>query len=135
MTTMSHGPAAAVDSSPINRGLARNAGPLAAIAGVASAAAATACCVVPLALFAVGISGAWIGNLTALSPYQPFFVLAALLAIGSGHVWARRYSAACNADGSCATPRSMRRVRIGLWTATSFALASVVVPYLAAALL
>ena len=30
------------------------------------------CCVVPLALFALGVSGAWIANLTQLAPYQPY---------------------------------------------------------------
>ena len=43
-----------------------------------AALGASSCCVLPLAFFALGVSGAWIGNLTALAPYQPFFVAAAL---------------------------------------------------------
>src|SRR3546814_16397700 len=44
---------------------------LAATGGVLGAIAALSCCIMPLALFALGISGAWIANLTALAPYQP----------------------------------------------------------------
>src|SRR3546814_9143726 len=33
---------------------------------------ASACCVVPLLLVMLGISGAWIANLTALEPYKPY---------------------------------------------------------------
>lgn len=42
-----------------------------AAGGVLGAIAASSCCVLPLVLFSVGIGGAWIGNLTALAPYQP----------------------------------------------------------------
>src|SRR5689334_12650165 len=51
----------------------RKAG-LVATGGVLGAVAASSCCIVPLVLFALGISGAWIGNLTALTPYQPIFI-------------------------------------------------------------
>ena len=33
---------------------------------------ASACCIVPLVLVMLGISGAWIANLTALEPYKPY---------------------------------------------------------------
>jgi hypothetical protein len=36
--------------------------------GLAGAFLASACCILPLALVTLGISGAWIGNLTALEP-------------------------------------------------------------------
>ena len=39
--------------------------------GLAGAFLASACCIVPLVLVTLGISGAWIGNLTALEPYKP----------------------------------------------------------------
>lgn len=41
------------------------------VAGVMSAIAASVCCVGPLLLLALGIGGAWIGNLTALEPLSP----------------------------------------------------------------
>jgi len=53
--------------------------------GVLGAVAASSCCILPLVLFSLGISGAWIGNLTALAPYQPVFVTATLGFLGYGY--------------------------------------------------
>jgi len=50
-----------------------------ATGGVAALLAST-CCLGPLVLAALGVSGAWIGNLTALEPYRPLFLGAALVA-------------------------------------------------------
>ncbi len=43
---------------------------LVAAGGILGALAASSCCILPLVLvlFSVGISGAWIGNLTELAP-------------------------------------------------------------------
>ena len=46
--------------------------------GVLGALAASSCCIVPLVLFGLGVSGAWIGNLTALATYQPYIALITL---------------------------------------------------------
>ena len=46
---------------------------LVAAGGILAAMAASSCCIVPLLLFSLGVSGAWIGNLTRLAPYQPDF--------------------------------------------------------------
>jgi mercuric ion transport protein len=55
-------------------GAAGRAQKLAAAGGILAAIAASSCCIVPLLLFGLGVSGAWIGNLTRLAPYQPIFV-------------------------------------------------------------
>ena len=57
---------------------------LTAIGGILGAIAASSCCIAPLVLFSLGISGAWIGNLTALAPYQPYFIAATLACLGYG---------------------------------------------------
>ncbi len=44
------------------------------IAGGIAAVVASACCLGPLVLIALGISGAWIGNLAALEPFRPWFI-------------------------------------------------------------
>jgi mercuric ion transport protein len=44
---------------------------LLAAGGILGAIAVSSCCVLPFALFTLGISGAWISNLTAFEPYQP----------------------------------------------------------------
>ena len=43
-----------------------------ATAALVGAGLASACCVVPLVLVTLGISGAWIANLTALEPFKPY---------------------------------------------------------------
>lgn len=50
---------------------------LLAATALVSAIAASSCCVLPLLFVSVGISGAWIGSLTALAPYQPIFLAVA----------------------------------------------------------
>lgn len=47
-----------------------------------AAVAASACCILPLALVSLGIGGAWIGSLTALEPYRWVFVTLAVAALG-----------------------------------------------------
>ena len=42
---------------------------------------ASTCCLGPLVLLMLGVSGAWIGNLTAFEPYRPLFVVAAVVAL------------------------------------------------------
>ncbi|HEC01062.1 MAG TPA: mercury transporter MerT [Sphingomonadales bacterium] len=51
---------------------------------IITAIATISCCIIPLFLFTVGISGAWISNLTVLSPYQPIFIGVSLGLIGYG---------------------------------------------------
>ncbi len=58
-------------------------------AGGLAAILASACCLGPLVLIALGFSGAWIGNLTVLEPYRPFFIGAALVALF--FAWRRIY--------------------------------------------
>lgn len=85
--------------------------------GLLGSLAATSCCILPLALFSIGASGAWIGNLTALAPYQPFFVALTLGSLGYGYwlvYWRPR--AAC-AEGMPA-PEECRTV----WSSSGFGL-------------
>src|SRR5260370_5985166 len=58
---------------------------LMAAGGLLGALAASSCCILPLALFGLGVSGAWIGNFTRLAPYQPWFIAATLAFLGYGY--------------------------------------------------
>ena len=58
---------------------------LMAAGGLFGALAASSCCILPLALFGLGVSGAWIGNFTQLAPYQPYFVATTLCFLGYGY--------------------------------------------------
>ena len=109
---------------------------LAAAGGILGALAASACCILPLLLFTVGISGAWIGNLTALAPYQPYSVAATAVFLGVGYYLVyRRPKAECTEGEACARPLPNRIVKLALWTATALAGAAVVFPYVAPILL
>ena len=107
----------------------------AAAGGILGALAASSCCILPLALFTLGISGAWIGNLTALAPYQPIFFAATAGCLGVGYYLVYRQPKAVCADGSCARPLPRRGVKAVLWAATALVLAAVAFDYLASVLL
>jgi len=94
--------------------------------GMLGAFLASACCIVPLILVMLGISGAWIGNLTALEPYKPFTSGMALVFIGLGfwHVYYRAKPVCV--DGICARPHS-RLVKSVLWAATGLVLLSLTI--------
>lgn len=51
-------------------------------ASVLAAIVGSLCCVAPLVLLTLGISGAWISQLTALEPYRPIFIGVMLVFIG-----------------------------------------------------
>ncbi|MEQ8348227.1 MAG: mercuric transporter MerT family protein [Sneathiellaceae bacterium] len=91
-----------------------------AAGGVAGAILASSCCILPLALLTAGISGAWIGNLTALEPYKPYFAAVALAFIGLGF-WQvyLKPKAACAEGSYCARPASSIIAQAALWLATA----------------
>jgi mercuric ion transport protein len=75
-------------------------------AGGLSAVLASTCCLGPLILVGVGVSGAWIGNLRLLEPYRPLFIVAALIALFFAYrgIFARR-AADCAPGEICSVPR------------------------------
>src|SRR5258706_12211013 len=98
---------------------------LMAAGGLLGALAASSCCILPLALFGLGVSGAWIGNFTRLAPYQPFFIAATLAFLGYGYWLVYRSSTRACADGeACARPLPNRIVKAGLILATVLVVAA-----------
>lgn len=91
---------------------------LVAAGGILAALVTGACCVIPFALFMLGIGGAWMSNLTALKPYQPVFaaITFGFLAYGYYAVYWKPKKV-CAEGGYCASPKSNRLAKIGLWTA------------------
>lgn len=109
---------------------------LAAAGGIIGALVASSCCVLPLALFGIGISGAWIGNFTQLAPYQPYFIGATLACVGTGYWLVYRSSKlACADDAACARPLSNKLVKAALAAATVIVLMALVFDFLAPYLL
>src|SRR5260370_39037210 len=70
---------------------------------------ASTCCLGPLVLVALGLSGAWIGNLTRLESYRPFFIAGALLALFVAVRRIFRPSRSCQPGESEAVP-TIRRI-------------------------
>jgi mercuric ion transport protein len=63
--------------------------------GGLAAILASTCCLGPLVLITLGVSGAWISNLTLLQPYQPYFIGAVLVALFFAYRRIWRPVAAC----------------------------------------
>ena len=104
---------------------------LTAIAGVLGAIAASSCCVLPLLFVSLGVSGAWIGNLTALAPYQPYILALTVAVLGYGFYsvyWRPRQ--ACS-DGTCERPLPSRNVKLGLWLGTILVAVALIFPRIA----
>jgi len=98
---------------------------LMAAGGLLGALAASSCCILPLALFGLGVSGAWIGNFTRLAPYQPYFIAATLAFLGYGYWLVYRSSRRACADGeACARPLSNRIIKTSLILATILVVAA-----------
>ena len=104
---------------------------LIAAGGILGAFAASTCCIIPLVLFSLGISGAWIGQLTALSAYQPIFIAITVGFLGYGY-WLvhRKPKIACAEGEACARPLPNVIVKSGLWFATALILLAFAWPYL-----
>jgi len=104
---------------------------VAAAGGIFGALAASTCCVIPLVLFSLGISGVWIGQLTALSVYQPLFITATLGFLGYGYWLVYRKSKKACADGqTCARPLPNKIVKTGMWVATALIALAIAWPYI-----
>lgn len=106
---------------------------LIAAGGVVSALAASACCVGPLVLVSLGVSGAWIGGLTALAPYQPIFLAGAVLclAVGFRLVYGRARRACPVAGGGRAARflAAFLGVKAALWLGTALVALAAAVDY------
>ncbi len=92
---------------------------LVAVAALVGGLASSSCCILPLALFSLGVSGVWIGNFTQLAPYQPWFMAATVVFLGCGYwlvYWSPRLT--CAADDACARTLRNRLVKCGLVVAT-----------------
>jgi mercuric ion transport protein len=97
-----------------------------ALGGLLGALAAASCCIMPLVLFGLGVSGAWIGNLTQLAPYQPIFIAASLACLGGGAWLIRRESKrACTEGEACARPLPNRLVKAALIVAALLVVAAI----------
>lgn len=90
-----------------------------AAGGIIGALTASSCCIIPLLLFSMGVSGAWIGTLTGLAPYKPFFIAATAGFLGYGYWLVYKRPDGCSDGAACARPLPNRMVKAALWGATA----------------
>jgi len=97
--------------------------------GGIAALLASACCLGPLVLIVLGFSGAWISNLTALEPFRPLFIGAALVALY--FAWRRIYRTEqkCNPDDICALPAVRNTYKTIFWVVAALVLIALSFPY------
>src|SRR5215470_545805 len=101
------------------------------IAGILAALGASACCVGPLVLLALGVSGAWIGQLTALEPYRPVFIGLMVIFLGLAFLQIYLLPPCCERGQICADPRHLRRRRGIFWVVVVGLAALIAFPWLA----
>ena len=105
---------------------------LIAAGGLLGALAASSCCILPLVLFSLGVSGAWIGNFTQLAAFQPYFITATLGFLGYGYWLVYRSSTRACTDGeTCARRLSSRIVKTSLILATILVVAALGLDFIA----
>ena len=101
--------------------------------GLIAAILASVCCLGPLVLVMIGVSGAWISNLTLLEPYRPLFIGVAIVFMGLA--WRRIYRAPaateCEPGTLCALPQTNRAYRAMFWVVSALVLLALGFPYLA----
>jgi mercuric ion transport protein len=84
-------------------------------ASVLAAIVGSLCCVAPLVLLTLGISGAWISQLTVLEPYRPIFIGVMLVFVGLAFRQLYIVPARCAPGEACANPQFRRRQRRIFW--------------------
>lgn len=101
-----------------------------AAAGALGALLASSCCILPLILISLGVSGAWIGSLTALEAYKPVFIgiAAVFIAAGFWRVYFRK-SEPCEEGTICARPDSARLTKTALWISAILVLLAATIDY------
>ena len=99
--------------------------------GLLGALAMTSCCILPLALVSLGVSGVFIGKLGLLYQYHWYFLAFASAALGYGFWKAYRpVPANACADGTCERPINRTLMRSILWGASVIVVVAVIFPYL-----
>ena len=107
-------------------------GKVSLVGGAVAALLSTLCCLGPLVLVTLGISGAWIGNLAALEPYRPLFIGVAVvcMAFAYRHLYRAPAAALCEPATLCARPHTKRLYQRLFWVVSALVLFALAFPYL-----
>ena len=101
------------------------------LTGVIAAIIGSLCCVAPLVMLMLGISGAWISQLTALEPFRPIFI--GLTAIFMALAFRQLYivPTQCAPGEVCTDLRLLRRQRQIFWVVVAVLAALISFPWYA----
>lgn len=105
---------------------------LGAAVGFGAFLSAAACCVLPLALGAIGVGA---GGLSAIVPFHWPLTIAALAAVAAGWFFYMRKQRACAQAGKCAAAAPSRSTFATLCVATAFVIVSAFWSFLEAPLM
>ena len=101
------------------------------VASVLAAVGASVCCVGPLVLLGLGISGSWIGSLSIMEPFRPVFMALTLLFLGLAFRKLYLTPASCEVGTACANPAIRKRQRVTFWVVAVLLLGLLAVPMVA----
>ncbi len=104
--------------------------------GVMGALAMMSCCILPLALVSLGVTGVFVGRLSALYQYHWYFLAFASATLAYGFWKAYRPIPAEDcASGTCARPMNRTVMRAILWVSLAIVLIALAFQYMAPVLL
>ncbi len=101
------------------------------IGGIVAAIGASLCCVGPLVLLSLGVGGAWVGNLTALTPYRPLFIGITLIFLALAFRKLYLVPQTCTPGTACADPATRRHQRLLFWVVSGVLLLLLAFPWMA----
>lgn len=101
------------------------------IGAILAAIAASVCCLGPLVLLGLGVSGAWISSLSALEAYRPLFMAITFVFLGFAFykVYKKPKAETCEPGSYCGNPKAKRISKIILWVVTVLIVILLTLPY------
>ncbi|BCG63144.1 MAG: mercuric ion transport protein [Methyloprofundus sp.] len=100
------------------------------IGAVLAAVGASVCCVVPLLLLSLGISGAWISTLTSFTAVRPIFIVLTLIFVGLSYRQLYLDTSDCEADETCALADNQKQ-KLTFWIISTLILFLLAFPWYA----
>ena len=98
---------------------------------IIAAIGASVCCVVPLLLLSLGISGAWMSTLTSMQPVRPFFIILTLVFIGLGYRKLYLIPENCEEGEACASTEVREKQQMIFWIGSVLILMLLTFPWYA----
>jgi len=100
------------------------------LGGMLAGIGASACCVGPLLLLSLGISGAWIVHLTALEAYRPIFIVLTILLLSIAFWKLYLAPGSCASEENCLADRTRKLQRILFWILAPVILVLIASPWI-----